>query len=150
MRRRVAVLMGGRSTEHEISLASARSVLEALDPERYEVVTVEIGRDGALGARSGTQRLAQDMPVTTPRTVDEAPAIAKGLPDRPTTPARFRPRPGGRGALAEVDVVFPVLHGPFGEDGTVQGLLELAGVAVRRRRACRPRRSAWTRTCSRR
>jgi D-alanine-D-alanine ligase len=101
---RVAVLLGGRSSEHEISLASARSVLEALDPERYETVTVEIGRDGRweLGTGDGNSpSVAETLPVPT----EKVPAT-----------------------LGEVDVVFPVLHGPFGEDGTVQGLLELAGV----------------------
>jgi D-alanine-D-alanine ligase len=102
---RVAVLLGGRSSEHEISLASARSVLEALDPERYEVATVEIGRDGrwelGTGRDDGTRSVAETLPVPTAKV--------------PAT-------------LGEVDVVFPVLHGPFGEDGTVQGLLELAGV----------------------
>jgi D-alanine-D-alanine ligase len=101
---RVAVLLGGRSSEHEISLASARSVLEALDPERYDTVTVEIGRDGRweLGTGAdGAQTAAETLPVPTAKV--------------PAT-------------LGEVDVVFPVLHGPFGEDGTVQGLLELAGV----------------------
>jgi D-alanine-D-alanine ligase len=97
---RVAVLMGGRSSEHEISVASARSVLGALDPERYETTVLEIGRDGRWALPSGDGR---SLPV----------------PTRGATPA----------VLGEVDVVFPVLHGPFGEDGTVQGLLELAGVA---------------------
>jgi D-alanine-D-alanine ligase len=102
-RTRVAVLLGGRSSEHEISLASARSVLEALDPERYETVTVEIGRDGRweLGTGSDGGSVAETLPVPT----EKVPAT-----------------------LGQVDVVFPVLHGPFGEDGTVQGLLELAGV----------------------
>jgi D-alanine-D-alanine ligase len=100
---RVAVLLGGRSSEHEISLNSARSVLKALDPSRYETVTVEIGRDGRweLGTGSDDGSVAETLPVPTSR-----------VP----------------GTLGEVDVVFPVLHGPFGEDGTVQGLLELAGV----------------------
>jgi D-alanine-D-alanine ligase len=103
-RTRVAVLLGGRSSEHEISLASARSVLEALDPERYDTVTVEIGRDGRWELNSGdpaARSAAETLPVPTTK-----------------VPA----------ALGEVDVVFPVLHGPFGEDGTVQGMLELAGV----------------------
>jgi D-alanine-D-alanine ligase len=100
---RVAVLLGGKSSEHEISLASARSVLEALDPERYDAVTVEIGRDGRweLGTGEEDGSVAETLPVPTAKV--------------PAT-------------LGEVDVVFPVLHGPFGEDGTVQGLLELAGV----------------------
>ncbi|HUK93706.1 MAG TPA: D-alanine--D-alanine ligase family protein, partial [Gaiellaceae bacterium] len=99
---RVAVLLGGRSSEHEISLASARSVIEALDPERYETVEVEIGRDGRWELGTGEDgAAAETLPVPTAK-----------VPS----------------ALGEVDVVFPVLHGPFGEDGTVQGLLELAGV----------------------
>jgi D-alanine-D-alanine ligase len=98
----VAVLLGGRSSEHEVSLASARSVLEALDPERYDTVTVEIGRDGRWELGTGSDgSVAETLPVPTAKV--------------PAT-------------LGEVDVVFPVLHGPFGEDGTVQGLLELAGV----------------------
>jgi D-alanine-D-alanine ligase len=99
---RVAVLLGGRSSEHEVSLASARSVIAALDPERYETVTVEIGRDGRWELGTGENgSVAETLPVPTSKV--------------PAT-------------LGEVDVVFPVLHGPFGEDGTVQGLLELAGV----------------------
>ena len=99
---RVAVLLGGRSSEHDISLASARSVMEALDPERYDTVSVEIGRDGRWELGTGENgTAAETLPVPTSKV--------------PTT-------------LGEVDVVFPVLHGPFGEDGTVQGLLELAGV----------------------
>ena len=101
---RVAVLMGGRSSEHEISLASARSVIEALDPERYEVTRVEIARDGRWALPSGEEAgsAAETLPVPASSSVPET--------------------------LGEVDVVLPVLHGPFGEDGTVQGLLELAGV----------------------
>jgi len=103
---RVAVIAGGRSSEHEISVASARSVIEALDPDRYDVQTIEIHRDGrwALGAgeaRELGRPVAETLPVPT------------GSP--PET-------------LGQVDVVLPILHGPFGEDGTVQGLLELAGV----------------------
>jgi D-alanine-D-alanine ligase len=100
---RVAVILGGRSSEHDISLASARSVIDALDPERYDTVTVEVGRDGRWELGPGTEghNAAETLPVPTSKV--------------PAT-------------LGEVDVVFPVLHGPFGEDGTVQGLLELAGV----------------------
>jgi D-alanine-D-alanine ligase len=100
-RLRVAVLAGGRSSEHDISLASARSVLESLDPERYDVVTVAIGRDGRWELGSGDGSIAETLPV----------------------PAANAPA-----TLGSVDVVLPILHGPFGEDGTVQGLLELAGV----------------------
>jgi D-alanine-D-alanine ligase len=101
---RVAVLLGGKSSEHEISLESARSVLEALDPERYEVATVAIQRDGRWELGNG-EHSARSAAETLPVPTDKVPAT-----------------------LGEVDVVFPVLHGPFGEDGTVQGLLELAGV----------------------
>jgi D-alanine-D-alanine ligase len=107
-RLRVAVLMGGRSSEHEISVASARSVLESLDPDRYEVRSIEIARDGRweLTARAEQARLG------------------KGDSEKLPVPLNGQPAP-----LGDVDVVFPVLHGPFGEDGTVQGFLELAGVA---------------------
>jgi len=120
-RLRVAVLMGGRSSEHDISLASARSVIAALDPARYEAVPVEIGRDGrwALAPGGAPGALAAgDLATGSP-----AASAASTLP---------LPAAGGAlttaGALGEVDVVIPLLHGPFGEDGTVQGLLELAGV----------------------
>jgi D-alanine-D-alanine ligase len=99
---RVAVLLGGRSSEHEISIASGRSVLAALDPARYDAVTVEIGRDGRWELGTGAASVVETLPVP----------VAGGVP----------------ATLADVDVVLPILHGPFGEDGTVQGLLELAGV----------------------
>jgi D-alanine-D-alanine ligase len=113
-RLRVALLAGGRSSEHEISLASARSVLEALDPERYDVVGVQIGRDGTWALDSGLQQI-----VTS---TDEPSAAASTLP----VPAADERTPA---VLGSVDVVLPILHGPFGEDGTVQGLLELLDVA---------------------
>jgi D-alanine-D-alanine ligase len=100
--------MGGRSSEHDVSLASAASVLENLDPDRYDAVRVEIGRDGRWE-------------------ITEARRAA--LPQR--REARLPvPSAGGSATvpLHDVDVVLPILHGPFGEDGTVQGLLELADV----------------------
>ena len=106
VRTRVAVLAGGRSSEHDISLASARSVLAALDPDRYETIVVEIDRGGRWELASGGHDLAEASVETLPVVASSAPAAT----------------------LATVDVVFPILHGPFGEDGTVQGLLELAGV----------------------
>ena len=109
-RLRVAVVAGGRSSEHEISLASARSVLEALDPERYETTTIAIGRDGRWSLEPGLQAIADESVTVT----QSLPVVADSKP---------------AAALGQVDVVLPVLHGPFGEDGTVQGLLELAGVA---------------------
>jgi D-alanine-D-alanine ligase len=103
---RVAVLAGGRSSEHEISVASARSVIDALDPARYETVVVEIDKTGRWELASGHEELPATGVETLPVVADSAPAAA----------------------LGQVDVVLPILHGPFGEDGTVQGLLELAGV----------------------
>ena len=104
---RVAVVAGGRSSEHDISLASARSVLEALDPERYETTTIAIGRDGRWALEGPINSLLLGHATETlPVLADSKPAAAIGA----------------------VDVVLPVLHGPFGEDGTVQGLLELANV----------------------
>ena len=113
-RLRVAVLAGGRSSEHDISLASARSVVAALDPDRYDVVPLEIGRDGAWALPTGV-RPQRGLTPTAGSSLDTLPVLAESAP-----PARV---------LDEVDVVLPILHGPFGEDGTVQGLLELAGVA---------------------
>jgi D-alanine-D-alanine ligase len=106
---RLAVLAGGRSSEHDISLASAASVAAALDPGRYEVTTIAIGRDGRWALPAGDRR--SELPLTT---------AAETLP----VPADSAPA-----TLGAVDVVLPILHGPFGEDGTVQGLCELAGVA---------------------
>jgi D-alanine-D-alanine ligase len=104
-RTRVAVLAGGRSSEHDVSLASARSVVAGLDPDRYETVVVEIDRAGKWQLPGSTAIEATSI-GTLPVVADSAPAAT----------------------LGSVDVVLPVLHGPFGEDGTVQGLLELAGV----------------------
>jgi D-alanine-D-alanine ligase len=104
---RVAVIMGGRSSEHDISVASARSVVDALDPERYDVRAVEIGQDGSWQLEAA----------------EEQRRIGEGGETLPV-PAGSSPSP-----FEGVDVVFPVLHGPFGEDGTVQGFLELADVA---------------------
>src|SRR5438874_2955958 len=121
-RLRVALIAGGRSSEHEISLASARSVLAALDPARYDVVSVAIGRDGRWALAPASH--VTDGHVLGPGPVTE---VSRGE----TGPAETLPVPAESGTLAAlgaVDVVLPILHGPFGEDGTVQGLLELAGI----------------------
>lgn len=114
-RLRVAVLCGGRSAEHEISLLSARFVLESLDPKRFIPVVLAIDKNGRWLAQRKSRLLnaARD-----PRLV----ALDAREPS-----VLFAPEPGAAEPLG-VDVVFPVLHGPMGEDGTVQGLLELAGV----------------------
>jgi D-alanine-D-alanine ligase len=112
-RLRVAVLAGGRSSEHAISRESARSVLQALDPERYEATSIEIGRDGRWELGTSQPPSISDGAAAPATTAETLPVLAG------STPATV---------LGEIDVVLPILHGPFGEDGTVQGLLELAGV----------------------
>jgi len=132
---KIAVLTGGRSSEHDIALASANSVKEALDPASYDVVTVEIGRDGTWALEAGTGQKGLDKgsepaPELGSKTGPE-PSSEPGSESR-TGPGETLPVPvssdGVMATLTEVDVVIPVLHGPFGEDGTVQGMLELADI----------------------
>ena len=148
---RVGVLFGGRSGEHEISLLSAASVLNAIDKSKYEVVPIGITKDGLWVTAGHAEALLQGK--------QEARSLRAGDPDAtepaavlehgsavviPPVPARNASSPGamipfqtGAGELArrwtdnriQVDIVFPVLHGTFGEDGTIQGLLELADIA---------------------
>jgi D-alanine-D-alanine ligase len=117
----VAVLFGGQSGEHEVSLVSAQAVMAALDPERYNVLPVGITRDGRWFAGSDTlpMLIAAADPRKLPGGTAVAPAEVAGTDLAPFSIL---------GAQTVVDVVFPVLHGPMGEDGTVQGLLELAGI----------------------
>jgi D-alanine-D-alanine ligase len=125
-KRRVAILFGGRSAEHEISLLSARFVLESLDRERYEPVLVGIDKAGRWLLQDGPRLLAQ---ARDPRQValdGATPPVL--LPAHPTGALTTGSATGGAPGTLPIDVVFPVLHGPLGEDGTVQGLLELAGV----------------------
>ena len=114
-RLRVVVLFGGRSGEHEVSVASARSVMAALDRERFEVLPVAIARSGAwltvAETRAALARIAH-------RSLAAIEAEGEGLLARPAVLE----------VLTEADIVFPVLHGTEGEDGSIQGLLELAGV----------------------
>jgi D-alanine-D-alanine ligase len=124
---RVAVVFGGRSGEHAISCVSAGSVLANLDRERYDVVPVGITPDGAwvVGADDPRELAIHDRAL--PSVDASRPALA--LPGDPTRGGLLVLEPGRAGEVfAGVDVVFPVLHGPYGEDGTIQGLLELAGV----------------------
>ncbi|WP_298328000.1 D-alanine--D-alanine ligase family protein [Haloactinopolyspora sp.] len=121
---RIALIFGGRSSEHEISCVTAGGVLAALDPQRYDVVPIGITTSGRWVLTSGD---AEQLAITDgklPRVGDEGGTVV--MPGRGElsvhSPGEV-PR-----ALGEVDVVFPLLHGPFGEDGTIQGLLELAGV----------------------
>jgi D-alanine-D-alanine ligase len=121
----VGVLFGGRSGEHEVSLMSAESVLKAIDPEKYEVTQIGITHAGAwlVGENVLEAMLANDTARLMSATL---------LPDT-TRNGLFRIRETGHGETIEnlvpLDVIFPVLHGTFGEDGTLQGLLELDGAA---------------------
>jgi D-alanine-D-alanine ligase len=136
---RVAVVYGGRSSEHGISAVSAGSVLGALDPQRYDVLTVGITRagqwvltdadrgrlaitDGTLPEVAAPEVAAPDPEHDSKRATDVPPRAADTRLTTRGSSAAVR-------ALSEVDVVFPVLHGRFGEDGTIQGLFEMADVA---------------------
>src|SRR5487761_743837 len=112
---RVGVLFGGRSGEHEVSLISAASVLKALDRRKYQVLPIGI-------TPSGRWRSAPDRAGQTPAQV-----LRNGRPVL-LAPEPAAGKPGWPGTL-RVDVILPILHGTFGEDGTIQGLLELSGVA---------------------
>jgi D-alanine-D-alanine ligase len=130
---RVAVLFGGRSGEHEISLRSALAVMSAMDPARYEIIPINIDRSGRWFVRDDA---LSALPDASGQLAELGPG---GLP------AALLPYPLAQGALCrsgagngfeavkfaaseQVDVVFPILHGTYGEDGTIQGLFELAGV----------------------
>ncbi|HLK31558.1 MAG TPA: D-alanine--D-alanine ligase family protein [Terriglobales bacterium] len=152
---RVGVLFGGRSGEHEVSLLSAASVLEAIDKEKYEVVPIGITKEGRWVTAARAERLLRSnsmgkaeheprhLRAGDPETTPGAAVLAKGeavvVPPVPLHSAgsMMSFEPEGDSALArrwtdnviKVDVVFPVLHGTFGEDGTIQGLLELADIA---------------------
>jgi len=123
---RIAVVYGGRSSEHGISAVSAGSVIKALDPGKYDVVAIGISPDG--------EWLLTDVEPEALRVCDRTvPEVSKGIPvvlaPDPTRPQLLCLDPlGGVRALDPIDVVFPVLHGRFGEDGAIQGLLELAGL----------------------
>jgi len=145
---RIGILFGGRSGEHEVSLLSAASVLNAIDKEKYEVVPIGITKDGRWVTASDAENLLQGKLMIEPRslragdpqTTSPAAVIARGesvvVPPEPVhrdtglvpfeTAAPLR-RAADR--AINVDVIFPVLHGTFGEDGTIQGLLELADLA---------------------
>ncbi|MEP6758792.1 MAG: D-alanine--D-alanine ligase family protein [Actinomycetota bacterium] len=122
-RRRVAVLFGGRSSEHEISCLSARSVIDALDPATTEVIAIGIDRDGGWHVLPGPPALPTET-GRMPEVVAGHGVVARLADDTTGRPALEL----ADGSRADLDVVFPVLHGPRGEDGAVQGLLELAGV----------------------
>ncbi|CAB4851676.1 unannotated protein [freshwater metagenome] len=128
---RVAVVFGGRSSEHAISCVSAGSVLRALDRERYDVVAIGVTRDGRWVLQDEDPGRLGIVEGKLPEVDTTGPSIVlAGDPTRAWI--EVYPRDGASGAAPSttvgVDVVFPVLHGPYGEDGTIQGLLELAGL----------------------
>ena len=124
---RVAVLFGGRSAEHEISLLSARFVVESLDRTRYEPVLIGIDKSGRWLRQDEAWLLGATRDPRLVKLNQAMPAVF--LPAHPAEAGVSLLREAGSdGAPLSVDVVFPVLHGPMGEDGTVQGLLELSGV----------------------
>jgi D-alanine-D-alanine ligase len=132
-RARVAVVFGGRSGEHSISCVTAGSVLKALDPERYDVVPVGIARDGRwVLEHEDPARLAIASPDALPEVDASLPTVAlstAGADAGGQAGELLVHEPGAvPRTLGEVDVVFPLLHGPWGEDGTIQGLLEMTGV----------------------
>jgi D-alanine-D-alanine ligase len=134
---RVGVLFGGRSGEHEVSLLSAASILKAIDRKKFDVVPIGITKEGHWLAAADAANLlegdesavARRLRAGDPETTPGAKLLHEGIP------TLFAPEPGEGAALAKgatnrgIDVVFPVLHGTFGEDGTIQGLFELAGIA---------------------
>lgn len=124
----MAVVFGGRSNEHAISCVSAGSILRNLDPERFEVVAIGITPEGSWVLTDGDPAALAITDRRLPEvTVESGTELA--LPADPRRGGQLVSLPPGAGeVLASVDVVFPVLHGPYGEDGTIQGLLELAGV----------------------
>jgi D-alanine-D-alanine ligase len=117
-RLRVGVIFGGRSGEHEVSLASAASVIRALDPEKYEAVPIGIGKDGRWFMGTPAQKMLPEVLRQGQRVMLSAdPNVGALMPLEQSSAGSQR-----------VDVIFPVLHGTYGEDGTVQGLLDLAGL----------------------
>jgi D-alanine-D-alanine ligase len=143
---RVGVLFGGRSGEHEVSLLSAASVVEAMDKTKYEVVPIGITKDGRWLTAAHAEQLLKGKPVPgrhlragDPAATPGAALLARGeavlVPPVPAAEGSGSLAPfqseahGPDDRRVEVDVIFPVLHGTFGEDGTIQGLLELADIA---------------------
>jgi len=116
-RLRVGILFGGRSGEHEVSLASAASVIRGLDPDRYEAVPIGITKEGHWLVGAGAQKMLPEVLKGGQRVMMTA---------DPTDAALVRL--DGSGGGQRLDVVFPVMHGTFGEDGTIQGLLDLAAL----------------------
>jgi D-alanine-D-alanine ligase len=119
---RVGIIFGGRSSEHEVSLVSATSIIQALDKEKYDVIPIGITKEGKWLSSARTLALLKEG-----KNLDQIPERVL-LPD-PTQKGLVNFRSDGLSTTNEpLDVVFPVLHGPYGEDGTIQGLLDLANI----------------------
>lgn len=125
---RIAVVFGGRSSEHEISCVTAGSVLSVIDPDRYEVVPVGITRTGNWVLASGDPQSLRIDPATKALPSVSEDGLELALPFDTAGQLMTVSPSRGTERLAEVDVVLPLLHGPFGEDGTIQGLFEMMGV----------------------
>jgi len=119
----VAVLFGGRSSEHSISCATARGVLQAIDHDRYDVIPIGITPDGAFTLASDDIDSFVLAPGRLPQVNDNGTRII--WPESATSKELWVSGDGPDRSLGSVDIVFPILHGPFGEDGTIQGMLEL-------------------------
>src|SRR3954454_24182170 len=125
-KRRIGVLFGGRNSEHEVSLTSARAVMQALDHDKDDVVPIGITKDGRW-VWGGDTLLALER-ADDPRilTREPAPGVVSDSTALAETPGRL---PGEATPMEQLDVILPILHGLYGEDGTLQGMLELADVA---------------------
>ncbi|MCM3554932.1 D-alanine--D-alanine ligase [Janibacter melonis] len=124
---RVAVVFGGRSSEHAVSCATAAGVLSAIDRERYDVVPIGVSRDGSWVLVDDDPEPLRLVPGHTPEVVHAGTEVALSTSVGDRTLSVHAPGQPPQ-AFGEVDVVFPLLHGPYGEDGTLQGMLELADV----------------------
>jgi D-alanine-D-alanine ligase len=141
---RIAILFGGRSSEHAVSCSSAASVLRAIDREAYDVVPIGIARDGRWVLVPDDPQALELRREHVPEVDGSGDAIVAPLATTDRT-LRALDQADVVRELGEVDVVFPVLHGPWGEDGTVQGMLDLPTSAMSAP-ACSRRRPAWTST----
>lgn len=122
----VAVLFGGRSSEHEISCVTAGGIMDVVDRSVYEIVPVGITKDGAFTLQPDDPAQLAIRDGALPTVPDNGTRVA--FPTSPATNELVVSHPDGSVTTIAVDIVFPILHGPFGEDGTVQGLLEIAGL----------------------
>jgi D-alanine-D-alanine ligase len=123
----VALLFGGRSSEHTISCATAGGVLEAIDREKYDVIPIGITHEGAFTLEEDSYAKFAMDPANMPQVHDNGTRIL-WPGSTATRELRYEDVDGAIHSLGDVDVAFPILHGPFGEDGTLQGLLELVGL----------------------